>query len=207
MNQTEGSSTSVDDLQKTLVQIKEDKVMCEATITKIIKNLFVSLANACGLRVSVATQGTSRLCASTRDLVKAMRELPENDRLDLLQFITNYAGGLLYENTLGVSHQEATEDAVCEILHVRLGRTRHTVGQGKKTCIGNLYGLLYNRQKQRLHTCVLRNDSAFVSIERGLVFKSANWRRNKHIYFIHEKRKNPESGRIELTRSKEVCVE
>ena len=203
-NLTEGSITTKEEVERTLHQIIQDKQACDAIITKIIKNMFVSMANASGLRVTIASQGTTHLCATTYDVVQAMRNLPVYDRLDMLQFLTNYASGLLYQDTLRVTHQEATEDALCEVLHVSLGRTRHTVGVGKKTCIGQLYGLLYNRQKQRLHKSVLRGTKMNVSVEHGLVSKPKNWKRNKHVYFIHEKTKNAVNGKMELTKSVEV---
>ena len=93
---------------------------------------------------------------------------------------------------------------MCEVLHVKLGMTRHTVGMGKKTCIGQLYGLLYNGHKKRFHNSVLRGSNTFVSVEHGLVSKTKHWKRSKHIYLIHEKAKNEITGKMELTESNEV---
>ena len=112
----------------------------------------------------------------------------------------------MYQDTLGVTHQEATKDAVCKILNVGLGRTRLTMGAGKKTHIGQLYGLLYNRQKHQFHKNVLRGTNVFVSVEHGLVSKPKSWKCNKHVYFIHEKTKNTMNGKMNMSQSKEVST-
>jgi hypothetical protein len=203
-NLAEGTIPSKEVVDKTLHQILKDKRTCDSVIKEIIKNMLVTMANASGIRVTIASQGTTRMCATTYDVIQGMRTLPIHDRLAMLQFLTNYAGGLLYQDTLGVTHQEATEDAVCEILHVSLGRNRKTIGIGKKTCIGQLYGLVYNRQKHRFQNSVLRGTNTHVSVEHGLVPKPKNWKRNKHVYFIHEKTKNTLNGKMEVTQSKEV---
>ena len=103
-----------------------------------------------------------------------------------------------------MTHQQAAEDAVCELLHIRLGRTRFNVGKGKKTCIGQLYGLLYNRHKHRLHKIIFGKSNVFVSVKSGLVSKPKNWKRNKHLYFTHEKTRDEMSGKMKVSQSKEV---
>lgn len=205
-HQAEGSTSTEQELARTLQQILDDKQRCDALITKIIKQMFISLANAAGVRVRVLSQGTTRKCATMKDVSKGIRDMQQQDSLDMVQFLTNFASGVLYRDMLGVTHQEATEDAVCEVLRVQLGKTRHTVGSGKKTCIGQLYGLLYNRQKQRLHCSIQGQARIYVSVERGMVPKHKNWKRNKHVYFVHEKIKNEATGKYILEKSREVCT-
>ena len=70
-------------------------------ISKIIKSMMVSMANTIGIRVVVTSQGTSHLCARMQDIAYGIRSMLDDDKMDMLHFLTNFVSGLLYKEIMG----------------------------------------------------------------------------------------------------------
>ena len=119
------------------------------------------------------------------DLCSAMKQLTINVRLAALYFLTDYTRDVLYPQVLwGVTHQAAVEDFVMTQMNARFDTNRQDMTKGHKTCVGQLYGQIYNRKKQKLHQAILRSHIA-LAICRNTVKKPPYWRRPKEVFFVH----------------------
>ena len=179
-------SHSIADATVVLQQIDRDKKQVSALITMAIEGSWYGYANAMGLVYKESQLSESRQIVTMRDLRSALGQLELSERLAALYFITGYTRDVLYQQVLwGASHQDAVEDYVLDRMNATFSINRSEMTPGHKTCIGLMYGQLYNRRKQKLHQTVLKDNHVALAVSRHGYPQALNWKRPKEVYFIH----------------------
>jgi hypothetical protein len=168
-----------------LHQIDRDKKQSACLIIMAIEGSWIGYANAMGLVYQETHHTESRQIVTLRDLRYALSQLILPERLAALYFITGYTRDVLYQQVLwGASHQEAVEDYVMDKMNATFAINRSDMKPGHKTCMGILYGQLYNRRKQKLHKSILPNHVALAVGRHGYP-QPLHWKRPKTVYFVH----------------------
>lgn len=168
-----------------LVQIDRDKSQCTGIIRKAIVGSWIGYANAMGMVYQPPNAPESRQIVSMDDLRSALRQLQPTEMIAALYFITGYTRDVLYkEILLGITHQEAVEDYVMHTMCAKFAISRSDMKAGHKTCVGILYGKVYNNNKQKLMRAILPKNVSLAVGRHGLT-QPNHWKRPKHLYFVH----------------------
>jgi hypothetical protein len=168
-----------------LVCIDRDKSQCTNMIRKAIVGSWIGYANAMGIVYQQPNTPESRQIVSMDDLRYALRILPPTERIAALYFITGYTRDVLYkEILLGISHQEAVEDYVMHMMGAKFAIRRSDMKAGHKTCVGILYGKVYNNHKQKLMRAILPKNVNLAVGRHGMT-QANHWKRPKQFYFVH----------------------
>jgi hypothetical protein len=103
------------------------------------------------------------------------------DQVAAMYFITGYTRDVIYKQVIwGATHQDAVEDYVMATMGARFSTNRSDMKAGHKTCVGILYGQVYNK----LLRATLPPHVSLAVGRHGVPQKS-NWKRPKEIYFVH----------------------
>jgi hypothetical protein len=130
-------SHSTADTALLLTQINRDKQMTTSIISLAIDGSWIGYANAMGLVFQEPFTPEHRQIVTMGDLRMALKQMTLADRLAALYFLTGYTRDVLYSQVLwGVSHQDAVEDYVMEMLGASFSTSRSDMKPGHKTCVG-----------------------------------------------------------------------
>ena len=179
-----GSHSTVE-TQALLALIERDKRQSTALIGLAIEGSWLGYANAMGLVYQEPNTPESRQIVSMSDLRMTLKHLKPMDQLAAIYFITGYTRDVLYKQVIwGATHQDAVEDYVMATMCARFATNRCDMKAGHKTCVGILYGQIYNQKKQKLMRAILPSHVSLAVSRHGVPLKS-NWKRPKDIYFVH----------------------
>lgn len=180
-------SHSVADATVVLQRIDRDKKQASCLVIMAIEGSWYGYANAMGLVYKESPLSESRQIVTMRDLRSALGDLELSERLAALYFITGYTRDVLYQQVLwGSSHQDAVEDYVMDRMNASFSINRSEMKPGHKTCVGQMYGQLYNRRKQKLHNTVLKDTHVTLAVFRHGYPQTLHWKRPKTVYFVHK---------------------
>jgi hypothetical protein len=178
-------SRSTADTAVLLRQIDCDKGQTRSLIVTAIEGSWIGYATTMGLVYRDSNTVESRQISSMMDLRWALKELTIQDRLAALYFLTSYTRDVLYSQVMwGGTHQAAVEDYVMERMGARFETSRNEMQPGTKTCVGQLYGQVYNQKKHKLYGSTLPPGMT-IAIGCLGVKPRPHWKRPKEIYFIH----------------------
>lgn len=170
-----------------LATINREKDQVSRIIGNAIDGAWIKYANAMGFVYHERDAPESRQIVSMNDLRQALRLLNDNECLAALYFLTGYIRDVIHPQVLwGATHQVAVEDFVMTQLNASFSVPRVAMKPGNKTCVSQLYSLIYNRKKQKLLQQVQPSTKSLAMDSRG--FKaSPHWKRPKTHYFVHTK--------------------
>jgi hypothetical protein len=178
------NSHSTYETEKVLCKIEQEKQQARILIVAAIEESWVEYANAMGLVFHEYNTPESRQIANMKDLRSALKQLTNSNKLAALYFITGYTRDVLHSHVLwGETHQTAVEDYVMETMNATFATSRTEMQNGHKTCVGQLYGQLYNQKKHKLHRAILPAHIA-LAVGRHGVPKPNHWKRPKEVYFV-----------------------
>ena len=194
------TSRSTAETELVLRQIDREKKQVALFIGMAIDGSWVGYANAMGLEYRERDTPESRQIVTMSDLRVAIKQLALSDRMAALYFITGFTRDVVYQQVLwGASHQAAVEDCVMERMGARFATPRWDMTPGHKTCVGILYGKMYNHRKQRLFRSILPVHIT-VAVCKQQVAQSTHWKRPKTAYFVHETKTTTDArGKAEKT--------
>jgi hypothetical protein len=176
-----------------LSQINRDKCASTRIIGVAVEGSWCGYANAMGLVYHETGAPEGRQINTMNDLRYALKKLSLSERLAALYFLTGYTRDVLYSQVLwGASHQDAVEDYLMNQLNARFATSRQDMRAGHKTCVGQLYGQIYNQRKQKLYRATLPCNVA-LAVGDGDP-KHVNWKRPKEIYFVQTTNTTMEGG-------------
>jgi hypothetical protein len=188
------TSRSTSETELVLNQIDREKKQVSILIGMAIEGSWVGYANAMGLVYRERDTPESRQIVTMGDLRLAIKQLALSDRMAALYFLTGFTRDVIYQQVLwGASHQAAVEDCVMERMGARFATPRWDMTPGHKTCVGILYGKLYNHRKQRLFRAILPVHIT-VAVCKQQVSQSTHWKRPKTAYFVHETKTTTDAG-------------
>jgi len=168
-----------------LTEITADNIKCRMFMNAAIDNALVEIANACGVWFKTLS-GSFRPNANKKQVNQALRLLNLQDRIAFVHFVFSFVKDTLHKEVLGFTHQQACEQAFLvffNVVYVDLPETGLT--KGYKTCVSNMHNECFNRIKHHFVRGSLLSELS-VSIERKSIIKPKNWKRDKHVYFVHE---------------------
>ena len=169
-----------------LGQINREKKQIALLIGMAIDGSWIGYANAMGLVYRERDTPESRQIVTMGDLRLAFKLLDLSDQMAALYFLTGFTRDVIYQQVLwGASHQAAVEDHVMERMGAQFATHRWDMKPGHKTCVGILYGKMYNQRKQRLFRTILPRN-IMVAVCKQQVSQSTHWKRPKTAYFVHE---------------------
>jgi hypothetical protein len=188
--------------QQMLNLIKGEREATVNVINKCIDNMMVQVSIICGLRVPM-NMGTDRNCASRSEVINALKVVPTKEhKAAIYMFMFNYFGKVVYEQTIGTTHQAACEAAVMVSLQVSF-QGLEGMKSRNQTCIGKMYSTLLNRRQHKVHE-KLYHTRCRVGVEKGGVSNSdKKTRRGKTTYYIHELKFDHNSTRRRIVASME----
>ena len=167
-----------------LNRIEQEKHQARNLIVTAIEDSWIGYANAMGLVFHEFHTPESRQITTMKDLRTALKQLPNCKKLAALYFMTGYTRDVLYPQVLwGETHQTAVEDYVMDAMNATFATSRTDMQHGHKTCVGQLYGQLYNKKKHKLQRSILPSHLA-LAVGRHGVPKPTHWKRHKAIYFV-----------------------
>jgi hypothetical protein len=188
------------DTENMLIQIERDKKQCTSLIGNAIEGSWIGYANAMGLVYHPPNTPESRCIVSMSDLRSALKLLAVMDMVAAVYFITGYTRDVLYKQVLwGGSHQEAVEDYVMAMMSAKFSTHRLSMQAGHKTCVGILYGKIYNHKKQKLSRALIKSPMS-LGVARNGVIQPTHWKRPKDIYFVHTSSTNTGADAIIATK-------
>lgn len=178
-------SRSTSDTDNLLKQIDGDKQQTRSLIVTAIEGSWIGYATTMGLVYQDANTTENRQLTSMTDLRSALKKLTVETRIAALYFLTSYTRDVLYSQVMwGGTHQAAVEDYVMERMSARFTTPRTEMQAGTKTCVGQLYGQVYNQKKQKLYGATLPPGITLAVSSHG-VKPRTHWKRPKEVYFIH----------------------
>jgi hypothetical protein len=176
-----------------LSEINRDKCTSTRIIGIAVEGSWCGYANAMGLVYHERGAPEGRQINTMNDLRYALKQIPLSDRLAALYFLTGYTRDVLYSQVLwGATHQDAVEDHLMNQVNARFSTSRQDMKAGHKTCVGQLYGQVYNQRKQKLYRATLPCNVA-LAVGDGDP-KHVNWKRPKEIYFVQTTNTTMEDG-------------
>jgi hypothetical protein len=168
-------SHSTSQTTELLTLIDRDKQMTIALVSIAIE----------GLKYKELGAHEHRQIVTISDLRGALKQLPIQDRLAALYFLTGYTRDVNYSQVFwGATHQDAVEDYVMKTMLATFTTKRADMKAGHKTCVGQMYAQIYNRKKQRLHLAILPSNITLAVGRHGFP-KPTHWKRPKAFYFVH----------------------
>lgn len=164
--------------------IFNDFYKCRRFMNQTIENVIVMVARACGVQLK-RLNGLPMSCANKRQVALALKtDWEVKERCAFVHFLMNYIKDYLYKEVMGISFQNACENAFLEIHNIEF-TNKHLLIKGGKTCVNSMYNECFNRIKHHfIRACLPKNVQ--VGVERKDVTKPPGWRRDKHIFFVHE---------------------
>jgi hypothetical protein len=178
-------SHSTSETTELLTLIDRDKQMTIALVSIAIEGSWIGYANAMGMKYKELGAHEHRQIVTISDLRGALKQLPIQDRLAALYFLTGYTRDVLYSQVFwGATHQDAVEDYVMKTMIATFTTKRADMKAGHKTCVGQMYAQIYNRKKQRLHLAILPSNITLAVGRHGFP-KPTHWKRPKAFYFVH----------------------
>jgi hypothetical protein len=180
-----GGSRSTAITEALLRQIDGDKKQTRSLIVTAIEGSWIGYAKSMGLVCTDPNTPASRQLCSMTDLRSAIKEIPViEDRMAALYFITSYTRDVLYSQVMwGGTHQAAVEDYVMDRMGAIFATPRTKMQPGTKTCVGQLYGQVYNQKKHKLYASTLPQGWT-LAIGCKESKPSQHWKRPKEIYFV-----------------------
>ena len=201
-----GGSRSTSDTEALLKQIDCDKSQTRSLIVTAIEGSWIGYATVMGLLYRDSNTTATRQISSMADLRSALRDLPVlEDRIAALYFLTSYTRDVLYSQVMwGGTHQAAVEDYVMERMGAYFTTPRTEMQPGTKTCVGQLYGQVYNQKKHKLYASTLPSGTTLaVGCQE---FKTRpHWKRPKEVYFVNTCIPSTYVA-LEQVNSKTVCT-
>ena len=183
-----------------LTQIERDKKQCTSLVSNAIEGSWIGYANAMGLVLRAPNTPESRCIVTMSDLRRALKTLDLMDMIAAVYFITGYTRDVLYKQVLwGASHQEAVEDYVMATMGAKFSTDRVCMQAGHKTCVGILYGQIYNHKKQKLSRALIKSPMS-LGVARNGITQPTNWKHPKDIYFVHTSSTNTGADAIIATK-------
>jgi hypothetical protein len=169
-----------------LEAINAEKKRTAGLINRAVEGAWVGYANAMGL---VCKEGLStsdqRKITNMDDVRKSLRQLDLKERMEALYFLTGYVRDVIHGHVMwGETHQTIVEDYVMQTMDATFAISRDEMTAGHKTCVGQLYGQVYNRKKQKLYAAVLPKHTT-LSVDSKEFKTKSSWKRPKTQYFVH----------------------
>lgn len=185
-------SRSTADTEALLKKIECDKGQTRCLIVLAIEGSWVGYAKTMGLVCQDSNTTEGRQISSMTDLRWSLKQLNVEDRCAALYFLTSYTRDVLFSQVMwGGTHQAAVEDYVMERMGARFTTHRTDMQPGTKTCVGQLYGQVFNQKKHKLYASTLPSGMTLAVGCKGNK-PSRHWKRPKELYFIHTS--NPSTG-------------
>lgn len=169
-----------------LQDIDDDKFAVNKIHNNAIDHFWVLAANAMALTVMMKGSTIPKQCSNKKDLRAAFGKMALLDRAAAFYFITGYIKDFLFPSAMmGITHQSAMKHYICKRLNIMIV-DGDDLKHGQKDSIEKAYGTTSNRKKQKLNQNVFPNHLS-VQIYRGSG-DTTNATRDKHVYYIHQKR-------------------
>jgi hypothetical protein len=179
----EGVHSSMDN-DEMLRVINDNKKQSNKLIGNAIEKSWIGYANAMELKFQEKHNPEFRTIITMDHLRKALKNLTLAEKIAALYFITGYTRDVLYSQVMyGSTHQNTVEDYVLHNFNATFSNARTKMKPGRKTCLGILYGQVYNRCKHRLQKAILPKHLT-MGVTKHVDNQDANWKRPKHIYFV-----------------------
>ncbi len=176
---------STAETEELLKCIDHDKLQVTSLLGAAIDGSWIGYTNAMGLKYHEPNTPESRQLVTPRNLRHALKTLPETETVAALYFLTGYNRDVLYPQVLwGMTHQTAVEDYAMERMNACFSTPRSHMKPGHKTCVGQLYGQIFNQKKQQLQLAVLPKNTK-LAVGRYGETADHNWKRPKQMYFVH----------------------
>ena len=158
-----------------------------------------------GLVYRDANTTATRQISSMTDLRSALKDFTMlEDRIAALYFLTSYTRDVLYSQVMwGGTHQAAVEDYVMERMSAYFTTPRTEMQPGTKTCVGQLYGQVYNQKKHKLYASTLPPGTT-MAVGCQEFKPRPYWKRPKEIFFVNTCIPSTDIA-LEQTNSKTVC--
>lgn len=166
-----------------LSQVMAERKEVVQLITKTIDNMVVQVGNFCGLCVMSNGGFSRRPCTNRTEIRDALKNVADEKRQwAIFLFIYNYFGRVVYERSIGTTHQAACEAAVMQRMNISFQGLGNFSARNQ-SCIGKVYTLLLNKRQQRMREQVFRFNIR-LGVESNEIKKLTKSRRGKSVFYI-----------------------